>query len=334
MSIFDFSRVVICFIIVSLCGIFIFSACSTKQDLAFKNWVEQEDKVRILSTTAMIGNVVEQIGQQKVASLVLIQEELDPHSYELVKGDDEKIQLADAVFYNGLGLEHGASLYYQLKNQKKAIAVAEAIQERHPEKMIYVNGACDPHVWMDVSLWVETVKPIVEQLVSIDPKHADYYQKNAVEYREKLLELHRYITKILQSVPQEKRYLVTSHDAFNYFTRAYLATEEEKQYEKWHQRFQAPEGLAPDSQLSLLDIKRIISHLKRYEILVIFPESNVSQDSLKKIVDCMHHQGKSLVIASDVLYGDSMGPCSEDNPASYMKMLEYDAGVLMHYWKE
>jgi manganese/zinc/iron transport system substrate-binding protein len=134
----------------------------------------------------------------------------------------------------------------------------------------------------------------------------------------------------LHAIPPDRRYLVTSHDAFNYFARAYLAEEDELADGRWHERFAAPEGLAPDSQLSTTDIQAIINHLDTYHILVLFPESNVSKDSIRKIVDAGAQKGLHLTIADGYLYADAMGPVGSDGD-TYLKMIAHNAALIAKY---
>jgi len=294
-------------------------------------WMQEKDKVRVLSTTAMIGDLVAKVGKEHVAGEVLILGEIDPHSYELVKGDDEKISFAQIVFYNGLGLEHGASLRYALQKHPHAVAVGNAVQKEHPELILIEEGQVDPHIWMDISLWAGTVEPIVDTLSQIDPDHQQEYQNNGEELLKEMMNAHQKIREEMLQIPSEKRFLVTSHDAFNYFTRAYLADASERERDQWQKRFEAPEGLAPDGQLSAADIQRIINHICFYHVTVLFPESNVSRDSLKKIISACKEKGIDVTISDQVLYGDAMGAPSTDGD-NYIKMIQHDANVLRDAW--
>jgi manganese/zinc/iron transport system substrate-binding protein len=132
----------------------------------------------------------------------------------------------------------------------------------------------------------------------------------------------------LAQINEQKRFLVTSHDAFNYFTRAYLATDAERQTGEWQKRFAAPEGLAPDSQLSPIDIQFIIDHLMKYEIRILFPESNLSKDSIRKIISAGREKGLDLKIADVSLYGDAMGAPGSTGD-NYLKMIVHDAEALV-----
>lgn len=301
----------------------LFVACS-KRNHDFEDWMKNDGKLKVLSTTQMINDIVKQVGGDHIDAQALIRGELDPHSYQLVKGDDEKLARADLIFYNGLGLEHGPSLQHHLHDSPKTIPIGELIIKSNPAEVIYVGGKSDPHIWMDISLWAKAVPFITETLSAKDPVHADHYQANAKELIARMKEVHDESRRILQAVPKQKRYLVTSHDAFNYFTRAYLATDEEREANQWRHRFAAPEGLAPESQLSTTDIKNIIDHAAKYQIHVLFPESNVSRDSIKKIMDAGNERGLHLRIACCPLYGDAMGQPGSDGD-TYLKMIKHNA---------
>lgn len=286
-------------------------------------------QIRVLATTAMIDDLVSQIGKERIAHSTLIFGEMDPHSYELVKGDDEKIGLAQIVFYNGLGLEHGASLKYQLEHHPRSVALGDEVLKNYPERILKKGPQIDPHIWIDLSVWALTIDPIVDALSKIDPEGKSFYEENGSALKKQILKAHQEIFDNMQKIPSEKRFLITTHDAFNYFARAYLANSDEKD---WQKRFRAPEGLAPDGQLSVSDIQRIIDHLCAHRIEVVFPESNLSKDSLKKIVSACKEKGLSVKISKKTLYGDAMGPPGSDGD-SYLKMMQHNALVLMQEWE-
>lgn len=290
----------------------------------FRQWVEEKDKIRVLSTTAMINDLVKQVGGDEVATLTLIQGELDPHSYQLVKGDDEKLAMADIIFYNGLGLEHGPSIQRYLSNSTKALAIGNRIPA---SSIIYVGNQKDPHIWMDVSLWAETIPAIAEKLSHEDPDHAALFRENARRLTLAMQHTHQQIKELMHRIPEQDRYLVTSHDAFNYFARAYMAEDSELKGEQWRKRFMAPEGLSPESQLSAADIKLIIDHLKKHHISTLFSESNVSRDSITKILQASKEEGLEIQIACCSLYSDAMGASGSDAD-SYLKMMDYDAKMI------
>lgn len=328
----------LCYKVITFCAcMMLFFSCardgSKIRQQALEQWMVEDGKLKVLSTISMINDLVKQIGGEYVDSLTLIQGELDPHSYQLVKGDGEKFLRADLIFYNGLGLEHGASLQSHLQGSEKAIPLANKVQEVDFGLILFIQGQVDPHIWMDVSLWAKTIPFIVEALSKKDPVHSTYYAENGEIVRKNMMQVHENIISKMQAIPENKRYLVTSHDAFNYFARAYLATHKEFITGQWHERFMAPEGLAPESQLSTRDLQLIIDHLRIYHIHVLFPETNVSKDSIRKIIEAGTHLGLNIKIANNCLYGDAMGPSDSDG-GTYIKMMEYNAQTIAHYWNE
>lgn len=294
--------------------------CSCKNRAT--DWMQDNEKLKVLSTTAQIGDLVTAIGKDRVDGWVLIQGDLDPHSYEMVKGDGEKLARADLIFYNGLGLEHGASLSTLLQDSPKATAIGEKIRSACPERILKRGKAIDPHIWMDISLWQKGIDPIVEALSQADPEGASFYHEQGAILAEQMETTHLEVRARLQEVPSEKRYLVTSHDAFHYFTRSYLADAEEVD---WAGRFAAPEGLAPEGQLNPRDIQKIIDFLRVKKISVLFPESNVSRDSIHKIATAGRELGLEIHICSEPLYGDAM------SGLAYLEMMRHNADTIAKY---
>jgi len=271
--------------------------------------------IRVVSTIAQIEHLVSEIGGSRISSEVLVRGEINPHSYELVKGDDEKMQQADLLLYNGLGLEHGASVVGLVRAHPNTLAVAETL---HPDKILWKGQIPDPHVWMDVALWAEAVDPIAEKLCALDPAGQEEFRARAATLKQKMLNTHDEMLAVLQAVPAEKRYLITSHDAFGYFTRSYLAVPGET---AWQERFSAPEGLAPDGQLNPADLKAIILCLQKHKIEILFPESSVSKDSIRKLAAAGRELGLNIRICSDVLFGDTLR-------GNYLEAMKHNAETI------
>lgn len=294
--------------------------CSCKNRAS--DWMQDNKKLKVLSTTAQIGDLVAAIGKERVDGWVLIQRDLDPHSYEMVKGDGEKLARAGVVFYNGLGLEHGASLSAILQDSPKSVAIGEKIRALCPERILMRGKTIDPHIWMDISLWQKGIDPIVDTLSKADPEGAAFYQEQGDALAVEMALAHQELFTRLQEIPSAKRYLVTSHDAFHYFTRSYLAEPGEAD---WEGRFAAPEGLAPEGQLNPRDIQKIIDFLRAKKISVLFPESNVSRDSIQKIASAGRELGLEVHICLEPLYGDSM------SGLSYLDMMRRNGETIAKY---
>ncbi len=302
--------------------IFVFTAsCSVstlKRNEDFKTW-RNTNKIKVLATTEIIADLVRKIGGDHIDVISIIGGDLNPHSYEIVKGDGEKIDIADVIFANGLSLEHSASMRYQLERHRNTIYLGDDVMKRHPEMILRVDNQVDPHIWMDVVIWRECIDPIVSSLSILDEKHSlDYL--NMGEIAKGILSLQNIKMKDkLGSIPDNKRYLVTSHDAFNYFVRRYFATDGESD---WKKRVNAIQGLAPDEQISPLEIIKVVDYVLAHNVSVIFPEQNLSQDSLNKVVDSCKKKGSDVSLSSEMLYGDTMGG------NTYIGMLDSNTEVI------
>ncbi|MCB1107092.1 MAG: zinc ABC transporter substrate-binding protein [Chlamydiia bacterium] len=285
---------------------------------------EQNGKVKVLSTTAIIDDLVGTIGGDEIDHISLIMGDLDPHSYELVKGDDEKFLGADIIFFNGLGLEHGASLRRQLESHPRAIGLGDLLYHKDPTPFVIVDEVLDPHFWMDIALFSKVIDPIVEMLSEKDPSHRTLFLERGERLKKEMISKDQKLLEEIHLIPPEKRYLVSSHDAFHYFAKKYLSEPGE---ENWMDRFIAPEGLAPDGQMSILDIQEVSDFLCEHRIHVVFPETNINQDALKKIVSICREKGLHVKIASTPLYGDTMGGRGT-GAESYLKMIEHNVQTL------
>jgi manganese/zinc/iron transport system substrate-binding protein len=317
-------RYLVCFLI--CLGLLLgFFGCQNSPS-RLNEWRAPSSRVKVLCTTPIIDDLVSRIGGDRIDHLSLMDRSMDPHSYELVKGDDEKFSVAQLIFFNGLGLEHSASLKSQLQEHPHAVALGDEIYRQDPSLILQDRGQADPHIWLDVSLWEKGVDPIVSHLAKADPEGASYYEMKGSIVKKELLELDLWMQSKLKSIPQEKRYLITSHDAFNYFARRYL-----EQEGSWKDRFCAPEGLSPDGQLGFQDLQRVIDHLQKNHIRILFPESNVSRDSLNKIVDICREKGFTVEISSHTLFSDTLSDL-ESKTLTYEEMMKHNTTVLSEAW--
>lgn len=297
--------------------------CFRREDSDIENWFRPNGKIKVLCTTEMVADLVSKVGSDDIDCLTLISGEHDPHSYQLVKGDSEKFIRADVIFFSGLGLEHGPTLSHFLHNNPKAVSLGDSILQRTPTEIIHVDGVYDPHIWMDMSLFAKALPVISDKLSEVAPEKRTQFIQRALSEEKELLTLHDSMRAMMQQVPAEARYLVTAHGAFNYFTRAYLATEEEMSNGSWQERCRAPEGLAPDSQLSTHDITQLIDYIRLHKVRCLFIESNVNHDSIFKLLDASKKLGLDVRIVSTPLYADAMG--ARGSPGDgYKKMISHD----------
>lgn len=272
-------------------------------------WFAPDERIHIVASTSMVADLVRSVGKERVAVWTLIGPGHDPHSYELVKGDSDFLERADLIVFNGLGLEHGASM-----QAVHAYAVGNHLL--NSGRLIYdEGGALDPHIWMDVSLWSEGLEPLAERLGRLQPSSLDFFRANAQAAKGELLELHQNIRHQLMELPAEKRYLVTAHDAFRYFTRAYLG-------DAWEGRLAAAEGLSPHGQVSLADLQGVAQFIRDNRVRTIFPESYLSRAFLRKL---LHGLGASAQVSEVGLCADTM---LEEADFDYAASMRHNAKVI------
>lgn len=298
-------------------------------------WLKPADKLPVLCTTEMVEALVSYIGGSYVSTLSLVYGELDPHSYQMVKGDNQKLERAKIVFCNGLDLEHGPSLKSALSNHPHVVYLGDQLMKVEPESFVYHGGVVDPHIWLDVELFSKLCPSIASELSKIDPQNALYYQKRAGELGDKLKDLHMEVRERFHQIPYKRRYLVTSHEAFYYLAKAYLRQADEEEL-RWKDRFCAPEGLAPESQISLHRIMEIVDYIQCHKVKSAFIEVNVGMDAIRKVQEVLSKQSYDLEIPSEPLYSDCMPSMGQehglDPTERYIHMIRSNAGVILNQW--
>ncbi len=229
--------------------------------------------VKVVATTGMVADVVRQVGQERVSVRQLMGAGVDPHLYKPTSGDAEALSRADVIFYTGLMLEGRMSdLFKRLSRQGRPVyALAESKSVSRLLEPEQFAGHYDPHIWLDVSLWAETVPTVVEGLSAVDPQGRDFYQKNGGTLQQRLLELHDWALQKLAEVPEERRVLVTSHDAFNYFGRAYGF------------RVVGLQGISTVSEASLADVTALIDFIKEQRLPAVFLESSINPALIERV---------------------------------------------------
>ncbi|WP_348660376.1 metal ABC transporter solute-binding protein, Zn/Mn family [Chlamydiifrater volucris] len=259
----------------------------------------------ILSTNRMIHDCVKVVVGDSVQCNVLINGELDPHSYEIVKGDSDKIAGADLIFCCGLGLEHTLSMRKLLEGNPKVVSLGDRLAEEKKFKVLCDEGVMDPHIWLDVGIWKHVAHEIARSLSKIYPELSSTFFSNADNLLEAMDKLDAWAKQSIGSVPLNKRFLVTGHSAFNYFSYSYLAIDKEREDGSWRKRCTSPEGVSPEVQIGIRDIIRVADYICEHCVEVVFPEESLSQDSLKKIVSCLKKK-HPLRLSKRPIYSDNI----------------------------
>ncbi|WP_437186446.1 metal ABC transporter solute-binding protein, Zn/Mn family [Planctomicrobium sp. SH668] len=274
--------------------------------------------LRVVVTTTMVGDLVRAVASQYAEVRELVGEGVDPHMYRPTTRDVGEMLDADVIFYSGLGLEGSMQTAFERveKNGKRVAAVTQGLS---PEQLIYPKdstGHPDPHVWNDASLWAECLPEVVKVLSELAPVHAEEFAANADLYKKELLKLHTYAIDSIASIPAESRYLVTAHDAFSYFSRAYQIEE------------RAVQGISTESEPGVQDINNLVDFLVAQKVPALFVEATVNAANLKAVIEGAKKKGH-VVREGGVLYSDSTGSPGTYE-ASYIGMFDHNVTVISH----
>lgn len=273
-------------------------------------------RLNIVATIGMIADVVKNVGGDRINLQMLMGEGVDPHLYKPTRSDIAKLSAADIVFYNGLLLEGKLvdALIRVATSGTKVYPVTELLDEKFLLEPKEFQGHYDPHVWMDPSAWLETINVVRDKLIENDPANTDVYMANAVGYETKLKNLDQYAKKILTTVPDDSRVVVTAHDAFNYFGRRY--------------GFEVVgiQGLSTESEAGVQDIERIVNLLVERKIKAVFVETTVADRNVKALIAGASAKGHPVVIGGK-LFSDAMGKRGSYE-GTYEGMIDHNVSTI------
>jgi manganese/zinc/iron transport system substrate-binding protein len=244
---------------------------------------------RVLATVGMIGDLARRVGGDTVEVHDLMGAGVDPHLYEPKESDRSRLRQADLILYNGLHLE--GKMVETLEKNTKAKAVTAGIPK---DRLLEDEGQHDPHVWFDVSLWVYALDAVEKHLTELQPKHGELYKKNAAAYRTELQALHEEVKRDIATVPEKQRVLITAHDAFRYFGKAYGI------------EVKGLQGVSTANDANLKDVEEIVELVLSRKIKALFPESSVPPDGVKKVMERCRARGHEVKLAEKPLYSDAM----------------------------
>ncbi|WP_368652674.1 zinc ABC transporter substrate-binding protein [Ornithinibacillus sp. 4-3] len=291
-------------------GMLFLVACSSDNG----NGSGDDDKIQVVTTIAQIGEPLSVIGGEHVNVESLMGPSVDPHLYNPTQSDIAKLSDADVIFYSGLNLEANmVDSFEAIAGEKPVLAIAETLPESALLDDEEEAGAIDPHVWFDYNLWQDALDAAVEELKEFAPDHADDFEENKQAYFAQLEELKEEAEK-LQSIPKEKRVLVTAHDAFGYFGKLHDI------------EVVGLQGLSTESEIGVSDINETIALIEEHQVPAIFVESSVNQDSINAVVEGASNNGVEVEIGGE-LYSDAMGEAGTDE-GTYIGMYKYNINTI------
>ena len=277
-------------------------------------------KPRVVATTTMVADLVKRIGGEHVDVKVIMGPGVDPHTFKPSPDDVAEIKGAKAIFYNGLHLEGKMVDLFEKELKDKSVAVAGGV----PQALLlgWQEGevaAHDPHVWFDVELWALAAAPVRDKLIQIDPAHADDFRKRHDELAASLAALHKEVKDKLATIPSERRVLVTSHDAYNYFGKAYDVD------------VRGLQGISTETEAGLREVNEAVEFIVRKKIPAIFVESSVNPKTIERVRDDCKQRGSDVKIGGE-LFSDAMGsPGQHPGYAveTYEGMVRYNVDTIV-----
>lgn len=277
---------------------------------------DDKEKLNVVATTTLVADLVNRIGGDDIRLQGLMGPGVDPHLYKASEGDVSKLYQADIIFYNGLHLEGKmVDLFEKMqKSGKSTFAVAEAIPGDQLLKSEAAYAQYDPHIWFDISLWKEAAKYVAEELSKADPAHQSIYLKNLNQYQAELDNLLDDSENRISMVPENQRVLITAHDAFEYFGRAF-------EFE-----VMGLQGISTVSEAGAADVKDLADFIARRKIPAIFVETSVPRRSITALNEAVRARGFRVKIGGE-LFSDALGsPGTEEG--TYIGMYRHNIKTI------
>jgi len=298
----------------TLAGIIMLSyaagALSCKQE-------KQQGTLEIVATTGMIGDAIERVAGDKVHVTTLMGPGVDPHLYKATQGDLQALRNADIIFYNGLHLEGKMQEIFDRLAETQAVFPVSAGIPREKLRITSQNAThitYDPHIWFDVQLWIACVQEIGRALIMQDPENKDHYRENMQVYIEALKLLDTEVRTSISAIPEARRVLITSHDAFGYFGRAY------------GMEVRGLQGISTAAEFGLKDVADMVQMIVADSIAAVFVESSVSEKSIEAVMQGCADRGHPIK-KGGTLFSDAMG--AKNTPeGNYIGMVQHNVRLI------
>lgn len=269
----------------------------------------------VVATTGMIADAVRTVGGDLVSVKSLMGAGVDPHAYRQTRSDIVAMTRSDLVLWHGLYLEAQMESFLEdLARKNRVVAVADAL----PRDLLLghedYEGRFDPHVWMDAKLWAKVVEQVRITMTEAYPEGADVFAARTDDYREELMALDVYTRKSLEKLTPEQRVLVTAHDAFGYFGKAYGF------------EVMGVQGISTESEAGLNRISDLVSTLVERDIRAVFVETSVSDRNMRALIEGAAARGHEVRIGGS-LFSDAMGR-EGTYEGTYLGMIDHNVTTI------
>jgi len=274
--------------------------------------------VEVVATTNFVADTAREVGGDRVSVTGLMGPGIDPHLYKASAGDVETLREAEVIFYNGHYLEGKmAEVLAEMGERVPSVAVAEAIPESEllpPPAGAPDEEEFDPHVWFDPSLWRYAVEAVRDQLIESDPAGEEAYVANADRLLAELRELERYGRDRIATIPEQRRVLVTSHDAFRYLGRVFDLD------------VVGIQGISTVDEATTADVDRVADLIAERDVRAVFIESSVPQQTIDAVVAAARERGSGVGVGGE-LFSDAAG--EEGTPeGTYVGMVRANVDTI------
>jgi manganese/zinc/iron transport system substrate-binding protein len=278
---------------------------------------EASGRLRVVATTSIVGDLARAIGGDVIELETLMGAGVDPHLYKPSAGDVRKMASAQVLVYNGLHLEGKMTEVLAEMGTRgvETVAVAECIT---PDRLLPIEGfetMHDPHIWFDVLLWTEAAACLENALVRIDPEHAEDYKIRGQTFIHDLEQLDGWVREKVASLPDERRVLVTAHDAFSYFGRSYEV------------EVRGLLGVSTAAEAGTADVQELAAFLADRGLPAVFVESSVPPRYVEALTEAVKARSGEVAIGGS-LYSDALG--SPGGPAdTYVGMVKTNVETIV-----
>ncbi len=271
----------------------------------------------VVATTSIVADIAKNICSDFAEVKSLMGPGVDPHLYKASHGDIELLTNADVVIYNGLHLEGKMSeILEKLKSSKTVIAVSDGVDHTSIRTINEEADVHDPHIWFDVSIWSEGVKHVSESVQTKYPEYKDQIEKNTNTYLRAIDSVNQECTKLVASLAVEKRILITSHDAFEYFGRSY------------NFKVRGLQGISTLSESGLKDVTDMVNFIIDNKIKAVFVENSVPQKALRSVINGCKAKGHEVTVGGE-LFSDALG-ADRTPEGTYLGMLYFNVETVIN----
>lgn len=295
--------------IVVLGALLLASACGSEDS-------GDDGRLYAVTTIGMIADIVEVVGGDRVRVDGLMGPGVDPHLYKASAGDIRRLTDADVIFYNGLHLEAAmADVLEEMSGRQRTVAVTDEIDPSLLKSWPAYPDLFDPHVWFDVTLWMRAVERVRDTLIEMDPDGAEGYRDRTDRYLAEMEELHTWVLGRAGELPEERRLVVTAHDAFAYFGSAY--------------GFEVSGllGISTATEAGTGDVQGLADLIVERRLPAIFVETSVPRRTIEAVQAAVSSRGFEVEIGG-ALFSDAMG-----NPGTpegtYLGMVRHNVNTIV-----